>query len=220
MTNKILDEYLDRLRSALAALPADERDAVLAETRSHLEEAIHARLRMDPSAGRGRVTLEETVAFGDPAEIAAARGAASQAAAKRPRRWPRWASYGVAVVVVLLVAVVAIDLVNKPAQYTAYQRDNVLEAHTASVNDTFEVRPRTQTLAVTIVVERESGCAGVRITDPTGEVVLDQWDACGDVRRSVEAKPSLTGRVGEWRVEVRHRDFTGSILVHARGTLE
>lgn len=219
MTNRVLEEYLSRVRDALSSLPEDERAAVVAETRAHIEEAIETRMAAEPGASLAEVTLQETRAFGDPAELAAARGASPRE--RPPRRsWPRWAKLLAGGVALLLVVIVAVDLIDKPAQYTPYQRDNVLEAHTALVNDTFEVRPDTQTLSITVRIERESGCTGVRVSDPTGEVVLDQWDACGDVTRSIEAKPSVTGRTGEWRIELRHRDFTGTVFVHTRGTLE
>ena len=218
MTNKILEEYLERLRASLSPLPGDEREAVIAETRAHLEEAIAARMIAEPDVPLARVTLQETSAFGEPAEIAAARGAAPRAGGARMFSLPRWAKLLAAAVAVVLVAVVAVDLIDKPTSFTAYQRDTVLEGETTTIDETFTVAEGTQTLAITVRVQRDAGCTGVRITDPSGDVVLDQWDACGDISKSVEAKPSLSGRTGEWRVELRHQEFTGDVLVLIKGT--
>jgi hypothetical protein len=221
MTNRILDEYLERLRAALSDLPPDERDAVVAESRAHIEDAIAARLAADPRLETARVTLEETSAFGEPGEIAAARRAAPGPGPGPVRRfrWPRWATFAVAAGVLLLVTVVAVDIIDKPGQYTPYHRDTVAENETSLVNDTFEVRPNTQTLAITVRIEEDAGCAGIRIIDPAGQRVLDQWDACGDVTRSVEVKPNISGGVGVWRVEIQHRDFSGAVQVFTRATL-
>jgi hypothetical protein len=64
-----LHAYIDELNKRLDALPADERQAVMDEVQSHLDEDVAARV----SAGAKLADAEHasTEAFGTPAEIAA-----------------------------------------------------------------------------------------------------------------------------------------------------
>lgn len=223
MTNRILDEYLARVRAELADLGDADREAVVDDMRGHLEQAISERMAADPTADLDSTTLEETRAFGEPAEIAAAHGGSGARKPSRPRRVPRWALIAGGLVLLLVAAGISIDLLEEKQQgFAPYERVNEgLVNQTSSVNETFLVPPLTLDLSIYIDV-RESprspdGCAGLRITDPRGVVVLDEWDACGDMRHTLEFRPHGSGGAGPWRVEIQYRSFTGDLVISTEG---
>jgi len=65
-SRKAVDEYLQKLEEKLGELPDDERADAVAETRSHIEEAV-ARIREDEAAAVGTVLrgLGEPEAFAE-----------------------------------------------------------------------------------------------------------------------------------------------------------
>ncbi len=121
-SRKAVDEYLRKLEAGLTGLPEDERADAVAETRSHIEEAV-ARIREDESAAVGTVLrgLGEPEAFaeglltGDPQEEPAAKArpvpVAAIPAAPRRRSPVGWCIVGLlAVPVVLGVAYLALGV--------------------------------------------------------------------------------------------------------------
>lgn len=100
MSNEVLQEYLRRVRDELRDAPHEQQDAMIAEMRAHLEDAIAARLRQVPGMTPEAAALAETRAFGEPAEIAASRRPPGPPAASLPRI-PRWLLAAVATVVLV-----------------------------------------------------------------------------------------------------------------------
>jgi hypothetical protein len=195
--------------------------------RGHLEQAIEDRLRDGPLDDVRAVTLEETRAFGDPAEIGAAHKASfTRDPPARPRFpiAPRWLALGGAALVVALV-VIAIGLWGSgPTGIAPYARANEgLVNHSGLVNETFDVPPGALDLTILVDVAHDvaapAGCAGVRITTPSGAVALDEWDACGDMTHALRFRPDEQGETGRWRVEIRYRGFTGDLAISSEAHL-
>ncbi len=102
-----IESYLERLRKGLRHVPAEERDEMIAEIRSHVVDRVEA-------AGDDPGALERVLgAVGDPGELAAQfdidallrRAAASRSPWVLLRTTGRWAGRGVSGLLALLLAV-------------------------------------------------------------------------------------------------------------------
>lgn len=228
MTNKILEEYVGRVRAELHALADDERDAVIDEMRAHLEDAISQRMAVDGYTDLEAATLAETRAFGEPAEIGAARGVAASAEpavpptlpTRPPRRFPRWAPYAAAGLIVLVAFVVAANAGNSTEYFgkqflfgEPYQAKLNATNQTGMINESFVLPEGTDHFRLHALVEPVAGCVGVRVTDPHGSFVLNEWDSCGAMNHTITLDPENSGKIGRWQVEVRYTNFTGTLAI-------
>jgi uncharacterized membrane protein len=83
-SDQLIEQYLERLAEAAAALPADERDDLIGDIREHISVALEEEERSDEVAVRNVLAR-----LGPPEAIVAAAGATDRPAYSRPRRTDR-----------------------------------------------------------------------------------------------------------------------------------
>lgn len=233
MTNRILEEYLDRMRVPLRDLDEAERDALLDEMRAHLETAIEQRVRDEPDMGLDAATLAETRAFGEPEEIAAARIAPGAPSPSVVDGWPAPRRRR-ALVLAMLAPLLLIGFVvgtyywveeqhhPAPEPDVDYYRIFDFDNDTGVVNDTFNVTP--DMTFVTFRIElglRPGQCLALRIVDPAGKPALDEPAMCSArdaLTRQLSVSPRADGQHGLWRIEARYTEIGGWMRIQAFAT--
>jgi uncharacterized membrane protein len=98
-TERLVDDYLDRLERELAGFPSARRRELVQEISEHIAEA---RAQLDPETEAGvRNVLER---MGDPADIAAeARSASEEPQEPQQQRRPNGSGWDVAALILLLI---------------------------------------------------------------------------------------------------------------------
>ena len=223
MTNHVIEEYLDEVRTHLQ-MPAEERDAVIDEMRLHLLDKMEQLRKAEPDRSEDELALQATHSFGEPAEIGA-RGPGASLPPSSPmqsfwRKTTKVAVIAAGVGILLVASLILADIGAQTfglvdhgteANWTVYTRSNRLADQTSIENDTFFVPYAAQEVLLWITISpsaNNTGCGGLILRDPNAQTVLDDSQNCGRVDRYLRFETA-----GRWQIDYKFQDFTGNVTV-------